>query len=227
MAIKQLSLIKTVDKKFKQGTSFMPVVVDGEAKNMFNHLLQSGLNGAFRSDAELKKVINDYTKMIFMNAENNFKTLYTKKIGVVSNLKNSDFKVFDLKELSLKKINKVSDIVIKNEASKTLAVFDSFFTDIKKNTELGTLDENKKQLEERAKMIEDCESARLSNEATKQIALGEGFDSWVWGASSSLNPREEHEQYYGDVFDINETPAEGLPGEAVNCNCQMIFIKSA
>jgi hypothetical protein len=148
-------------------------------------------------------------------------------MGVVSNFKNSDFKVFDLKELSLKKINKVSDIVIKNEASKTLTVFDSFFTDIKKNTELGTLDENKKQLEERAKMIEDCENARLSNEATKQIAIGEGFDSWVWGASSSLNPREEHEQYYGDVFDINETPAEGLPGEVVNCNCQMIFIKSA
>jgi len=224
---KQSNFFKTVDKKFKQGTSFIPVTRDEEAKAMFNNILGEALKGNFRTQKALETVIEQYTNMIFTNSKNNFTFLYSKKSGVLNTLKNSDFIAAPYQSLKYKDIKKFSDIVIKNEASKTLAVFDSFYADVKKSMELGTFLEDKKKLETRAETIEDAESARLSNEASKQIAVSEGFDGWVWGASSSLNPREEHEANYGEVFEIDEVPDTGLPGESPNCNCQMIFIKSA
>lgn len=199
---------------------------------MFNNILNEALKLNFRTEAGLEKVINDYVKMTFDKSIFNFQTLTdlpTKKKNLaLKDYKNKDFEIVKMNsKFTTSKLKKISEKTIKNEANKTLAVFNSFYADIKKYNELGTLNENKASLEERAKLIEDVESARLTNEANKQLAIADGFDAWVWGASSSTNTREEHEVNYGVVFDIDEIPDEGLPGEAPNCNCQMIFIKSA
>ena len=220
-----------MDKKFNLGTQFIPVSKDSELVDMFTNLTSEALNLNFRTDAELKKVINDYVDLSFKKSIYNFEVLgdvATKSKKSLKQLKNSDFEIIKINnKFSTTKLKKISEKTIKNEASKVLAVFDSFYADIKKNVELGTLAENKDSLEARAEIINEVESSRLTNEANKQLAVADGFDSWVWGASDNENTREEHEQYYGEVFDINEVPDVGLPAEAPNCGCQIIFIKSA
>ena len=152
----QINIFKSVDKKFKLGTQFIPVSRDEELKSMFSNILNEALKLNFRTEAGLEKVINDYVKMTFDKSIFNFQTLTdlpTKKKNLaLKDYKNKDFEIVKMNsKFTTSKLKKISEKTIKNEANKTLSVFNSFYADIKKYNELGTLNENKASLEERVK----------------------------------------------------------------------------
>lgn len=113
---------------------------------------------------------------------------------------------------------------IEDIGTATNAVFKSFSADVLKAKVLGNY--NKEEFERRAEQIANCEVARITNRASSIMAQKIGIKTWIWGASSSKNPREEHEILYGVKSEIGETPEENgyFPSEAPNCSCQMIFL---
>lgn len=53
--------------------------------------------------------------------------------------------------------------------------------------------------------------------ADRQKALG--LSKFIWRTSNDGRVREEHAALEGEVFSYDDPPAEGLPGEPINCRC--------
>lgn len=71
----------------------------------------------------------------------------------------------------------------------------------------------------RAKLIARDQISKLNGRLTMQRQRGIGVESYVWRTSKDERVRDEHRARDGDVFAWDNPPADGHPGNAVNCRC--------
>ena len=73
--------------------------------------------------------------------------------------------------------------------------------------------------ESRAALIARDQVGKLFGDINKQRQANLGVTRYVWRTVRDNRVREEHEALEGDSIAWDSPPAEGHPGEAVNCRC--------
>lgn len=73
--------------------------------------------------------------------------------------------------------------------------------------------------ESRAALIARDQVGKLFGDINKQRQANLGVTRYVWRTVRDNRVREEHEALDGDSIAWDSPPAEGHPGEAVNCRC--------
>jgi SPP1 gp7 family putative phage head morphogenesis protein len=71
----------------------------------------------------------------------------------------------------------------------------------------------------RAELIARDQTVKLSGELNRLRQQQAGIDQYTWRHSGKVNFRPEHKARDGKVFDWNDPPADGHPGNAINCGC--------
>jgi len=74
----------------------------------------------------------------------------------------------------------------------------------------------------RAKLVARDQIATLNGQITQQRQTEAGVKRYRWSTSQDERVRPEHEALEGRIFDWNDPPAEGHPGEPINCRCVAI-----
>jgi hypothetical protein len=67
---------------------------------------------------------------------------------------------------------------------------------------------------------------RFAGDVVQQRLRAAGLEEYVWGPTTSADPRELHERYRGQRFRIDSPPLGGHPGEQWGCKCQMIPVRA-
>jgi SPP1 gp7 family putative phage head morphogenesis protein len=73
--------------------------------------------------------------------------------------------------------------------------------------------------EDRARLIARDQIGKLNGELNKTRQEALGVDAFVWRTSRDERVRPAHAAREGKSFMWTEPPADGIPGEAVNCRC--------
>lgn len=73
--------------------------------------------------------------------------------------------------------------------------------------------------ESRAALIARDQVGKLFGDINKQRQVNLGVTRYVWRTVRDNRVREEHEALDGDSIAWDSPPAEGHPGDAVNCRC--------
>lgn len=92
------------------------------------------------------------------------------------------------------------------------------------------LEKQKNITTRRAKMIAYDQTRKAFNNLNKVRMQQSGLKKYEWlHTSGSAEPRELHISYSGKIFSFDEPPIidentgeRGIPGQAINCRCQMI-----
>lgn len=71
----------------------------------------------------------------------------------------------------------------------------------------------------RAKLIARDQVASLNGLITKERQESIGVTKFRWETSMDERVRDSHRALQGKVFDWNNPPSEGIPGQAINCRC--------
>jgi SPP1 gp7 family putative phage head morphogenesis protein len=73
--------------------------------------------------------------------------------------------------------------------------------------------------ESRARLIARDQIGKLNGQMNKVRQGDLGVTRFTWRTSEDERVRPEHVALDGKVFDWDEPPSEGLPGEPINCRC--------
>lgn len=73
--------------------------------------------------------------------------------------------------------------------------------------------------ESRAKLIARDQVGKLYGQLNAQRQQASGITRFIWRTSEDERVRPEHVILDGQEFSYDDPPAEGLPGEPVNCRC--------
>lgn len=73
--------------------------------------------------------------------------------------------------------------------------------------------------ESRAKLIARDQTSKMNGAFNEARQTSLGIDRYVWQTSGDERVREEHQANDGQVFNWNDPPATGHPGEDINCRC--------
>ena len=76
--------------------------------------------------------------------------------------------------------------------------------------------------ESRAKLIARDQTSKLNGAMTQIRQMSLGIERYVWQTSGDERVRDAHADLDGREFRWSDPPAEGHPGEAVNCRCVAI-----
>jgi SPP1 gp7 family putative phage head morphogenesis protein len=87
--------------------------------------------------------------------------------------------------------------------------------DVAANLEDGPYDSSKY----RAERIARDQIGKFNGQLTELRQTQAGVSSYVWRTSLDERVRDEHAQREGKKFDWSDPPADGHPGEAINCRC--------
>ena len=71
----------------------------------------------------------------------------------------------------------------------------------------------------RAKFIARNEVATLNGTLNKVRQKQVGIEKYVWSTSLDERVRPEHQEREGETFSWSDPPADGHPGEPINCRC--------
>ena len=71
----------------------------------------------------------------------------------------------------------------------------------------------------RAKFIARNEVATLNGALNKVRQKQVGIEKYVWSTSLDERVRPEHQEREGETFSWSDPPADGHPGEPINCRC--------
>lgn len=99
------------------------------------------------------------------------------------------------------------------------SVLNSVTTGTRYNSIVNDITSMLKVTEDRAKLIARDQTSKLTssiNEA-KQTALG--ITKYVWSTANDERVRDSHSANEGKVFEWDNPPATGHPGEEINCRC--------
>lgn len=73
----------------------------------------------------------------------------------------------------------------------------------------------------RALLIATDQILKLNSKVTAHRAQAAGITKFRWNSSGDERVRPEHKALNGQVFELANPPAEGLPGQPVRCRCIM------
>lgn len=73
--------------------------------------------------------------------------------------------------------------------------------------------------ESRAKLIARDQTSKMNGAFNQARQSSLGIDRYVWQTSGDERVREEHQANDGQVFNWNDPPPTGHPGEDINCRC--------
>ena len=76
--------------------------------------------------------------------------------------------------------------------------------------------------ESRAKLIARDQTSKMNGAMTQIRQMSLGIERYVWQTSGDERVRDAHADLDGREFRWSDPPAEGHPGEAVNCRCVAI-----
>lgn len=187
------------------------------SKRIFAYRGTANKTGYFvvRQELQKTKQLQGISKLLYTNVSESevYKVLTKASNAAVARLNIAD--------------TVITKAEVKDTFNSTNAVIQAFNRDVSEAKEDNTFASKEAQFKRRAALIQQCEGAKVVNWASEAVAKKEGFSKWLWGPSSSIHPRSSHLMLYGKKSPIGQTPeAQGyFPGEAPNCNCQMIFVK--
>lgn len=70
-----------------------------------------------------------------------------------------------------------------------------------------------------AKRIANDQVGKLYGQINRARQIAAGVTHFVWKTSGDSRVRDEHDDLNGERFAWDSPPAEGIPGEAINCRC--------
>lgn len=73
--------------------------------------------------------------------------------------------------------------------------------------------------ESTAKLIARDQVGKFYGALNEERQTELGIESFIWRTMNDNRVREEHEDLAGDTFAWDDPPAEGIPGEPINCRC--------
>jgi SPP1 gp7 family putative phage head morphogenesis protein len=73
--------------------------------------------------------------------------------------------------------------------------------------------------ESTAKLIARDQVGKFYGALNEERQTELGIESFIWRTMNDNRVREEHEDLAGDTFPWDDPPAEGIPGEPINCRC--------
>lgn len=76
--------------------------------------------------------------------------------------------------------------------------------------------------ESRAKLIARDQTSKMNSAFNKTRQSSLGIGRYTWQTSGDERVREEHQANDGQVFNWNDPPATGHPGDDVNCRCAAV-----
>nr|WP_232843939.1 phage minor head protein [Allopontixanthobacter sediminis] len=71
----------------------------------------------------------------------------------------------------------------------------------------------------RAKNIASDQLSKLTGQLNEERTRQSGIEEYKWVASGKVHFRENHRARDGKVFDWDNPPADGHPGQAIFCGC--------
>ena len=118
-------------------------------------------------------------------------------------------------------------LLIRNMAKQEISkiqesVVEAFNTGARHEQLAKTLARRGEVLGNRARLIAKNEILSLNSKVTTSRHKLLGLNRFVWVTSRDERVREEHEALDGQTFSYNNPPAEGLPGEPINCRCTAV-----
>ena len=81
------------------------------------------------------------------------------------------------------------------------------------------LDRRFEVAEGHAKLVARDQVGKFMGELNKQRQQDLGVTSFIWRTARDNRVREEHQALEGEEFTWDNPPAEGIPGEPINCRC--------
>lgn len=105
--------------------------------------------------------------------------------------------------------------------------FDKLETVVTKNVDAGMRFEDlAKEIqrigdvtESRAKLIARDQTSKMNGAMSQIRQMSIGIERYTWSTSGDERVREEHAANDGKIFDWNDPPATGHPGEDIQCRC--------
>lgn len=73
--------------------------------------------------------------------------------------------------------------------------------------------------ESRAKLIARDQTSKMNGAFNEARQTSVGIDKYIWSTSGDERVREEHAVNDGKIFDWNDPPPTGHPGEDIQCRC--------
>lgn len=70
-----------------------------------------------------------------------------------------------------------------------------------------------------ARRIARDQIGKLNAEVNQERQEGMGVSQFVWRTMNDGRVRDEHEELEGEIFEWESPPAEGAPGEPIQCRC--------
>ena len=107
-----------------------------------------------------------------------------------------------------------------------------YFTEVEKNVVQGMrqgfrweeiakdLDDRYEVAEGHAKLVARDQVGKFMGELNQQRQQDLGVTSFIWRTARDNRVREAHQALEGEEFSWDSPPAEGIPGEPINCRCQ-------
>lgn len=79
--------------------------------------------------------------------------------------------------------------------------------------------------EARARVIARDQVGKLNGQTTRKRQTDAGFTHFMWSTSQDERVRHTHRELEGKVFAWDSPPAEGIPGEAIQCRCVAVPVQ--
>lgn len=70
-----------------------------------------------------------------------------------------------------------------------------------------------------ARRIANDQVGKLYGQINRERQTAAGVTRFIWRTSGDERVRDEHQHLNGESFEWDSPPAEGIPGEAINCRC--------
>ena len=126
-------------------------------------------------------------------------------------------------DYNVRLVKGLSEDTIQKLTKRIVSGLDKGYTveQIQKSVRYGLVKDSSvyKTIKSRMNLITTDQVSKLNSNLTELRHKFLGITNYVWHSEGGLNAREEHSSRDNKVFNWNNPPGDGHPGEAINCRC--------
>lgn len=99
------------------------------------------------------------------------------------------------------------------------SIFDNFVEGVRFEDLAKVVQQIADVTESRAKLIARDQTSKMNGAFNEARQTSVGIEKYIWSTSGDERVREEHAAQDGQIFDWNDPPPTGHPGEDIQCRC--------
>ncbi len=151
------------------------------------------------------------------------RTQIERQVGSLLGLDILDTPAFidiDMEDWISENLKLIDDLTVKYRTEISEVIVDGFRAGRRPESIAKDIEKRGDIDERRARLIARDQVEKLNAKINKQRQTSLGIKSYIWRTSRDDRVRPLHEDREGDVFQWDDPPSDGHPGEPVNCRCR-------